>query len=93
MALDFKHSGETSVGTFSPERAKEAVNGQFGSLGLSDKALKHIAQALDNGGSITGKKFNDIIDEAKEQGLFDEWKAEKIKDDVNLPDNYNKHWQ
>lgn len=93
MNLDFKRSGETSVGSFSPESAKAAVKSQLGGLGLNFKTIKHISEGLDHGGNITGKEFNDIIDEAESKGLIDKWKAEKIKDAVRLPDSYNKQWQ
>lgn len=93
MALNFKKSGSISAGDYSANSARQEFSKISSSLGLADKARAHFIQALEKGGNITGREFNQIVDDACQEGLIDGDKAEKIKDAVNLPDNYNKHWQ
>ncbi|HDZ85576.1 MAG TPA: hypothetical protein ENH35_03465 [Candidatus Moranbacteria bacterium] len=93
MALTFKNRGSSNVGRFSRNSARRTIGEHFHRLSLDSKTKEHFIRELDRGGDITGKEFNDIVNDAHEKGLINSQKAEKIKDIVKLPDNYNKHWK
>ena len=91
MSLDFHRMRSRKVGFFSRESALDVVNNQFGKMGLPDKARTFFVRELDRGGNVTGEKFNKIVNEANRRGLISSNTAEKIKDSVKLPDNFNDH--
>lgn len=93
MALTFKNRGSSNVGRFSRSSARREIDEHFNGLSLDSKTREHFVRELDRGGDITGKEFNEIVNDAKKKGLINSQKAEKIKDIVKLPDNYNKHWE
>lgn len=92
MKLDFEQSGKTNAGRFSYSMAKRIVDDQFSTLGLEFEARDFIARKMKDTGELKGREFNEIINDACEKDYILDDQAEKIKDRVNLPDNYNDHW-
>jgi len=84
MALNFRNRGSSHAGKFTRRSAQSTVNSdQFKNLRLSHKAKKYLRDGLDERGNISGKKFNELVDEAHQKGLLKVDKARKMKDIAN----------
>lgn len=94
MALNLNFMGKVNASSGNPtlSGAKEIVNKEFRKDDLSSKARSYFSREISKAGNITGKKFDDIVNEAHKKGIIDAGKAEKMKDTAKLPDSLNKHW-
>ncbi|MCX6766109.1 MAG: hypothetical protein NT136_04090 [Candidatus Moranbacteria bacterium] len=89
--LNFRGSGKTLGGKFTPASARRVLQSQFKDLTL--EARNYFSRELGRGRMIHGADFDKIVTEAHKRGLISSTHAEQIKDVVKLPDEFNEHWK
>ncbi len=91
--LNFRRRSSSFSRSFSRKSARDLIEKQFGNLHLTSHAKEYLARKIDNSGRLEAKEMNEIINKAHQGGYISSRTAEKMKDAVKLPDNFNKHWE